>query len=135
LYVVRALLLASSTPLSAQTIRGVVSASPDGRPLENASITLLDQRGRDLGKRAVRSDSSGHFTIHAGETGTYMIRAIRIGYAPATSGAISLLLGAQVANVTLHMSPDTTKLSTVVVTGTTRLNMYELMSDVGLTFA
>jgi hypothetical protein len=29
------------------------------------------------------------------------------------------------------MSPDTTKLSTVVVTGTTRLNTYELMSYVG----
>jgi hypothetical protein len=124
-------LAVASAPANAQSVRGQVIDKATSRPLDNAIITLLTSRGADLDKPPVRSDLQGRFTIHAGDMGTYKVRATRIGYAPLVSPEIRLAVGGQVANLTLNMDPDTTKLSTVAVIGTARLNTYELMSHVG----
>jgi hypothetical protein len=117
--------------IQAQTVRGTVTDESTRLPLASAIITLLDDRGSAGSRRQVRSDSLGRFTVHAGELGRYQIRVTRIGYRPLTSPTIALNSSAQVAEVTLGMTADTTRLGTVTVTGTTRLNTYELMSYVG----
>ena len=117
--------------LSAQTIRGVVVADSTNLPLASAIITLLNSRGQDAGKPAVRSDSLGRFTIHAGDIGRYRVRATRIGYQPVTSGNLTFQFGGHVHDVTLVMSAAPTKLGTVTITGTTRLTNLELLSHVG----
>jgi hypothetical protein len=123
--------IATSSVASAQSIRGVVVDDSTKRPLESAVVTLLNNRGVDLGKPPVRTDSLGRFMLHAGELGRYQVRVTRIGYQPLTSSNISLSFGGQVANVTLNMAVAPTRLGRVVVTGTTRLTNADLMTHVG----
>jgi hypothetical protein len=125
------LVLLGAAPVHAQTLRGVVVDDSTKRPLQGATVTLLNNRGVDLKKPPVRTDTLGRFTIHAGEMGRYQVRVQRIGYQPLTSQNINFSFGGQVHNVTLNMSPTATKLGTVIITGTTRLTNTELMSAVG----
>ena len=125
------LIALSTSTAAAQTIRGVVVDDSSKVPLSSAVITLLNNRGAEIGKPSVRSDSLGRFIIHAGDMGRYQVRVTRIGYQPLTSGNISFGFGGAVANVTLNMTAAATKLGRVVVTGTARLTNAELMSHVG----
>jgi hypothetical protein len=116
--------------VDAQTVRGTVVDAVSGTPVQSAQITLLDALG-NTHRGPVRSDSAGRFTIHAGGEGTYQLRAMRIGYRPATSGRITFVFGGQVAEANLRLTADTITLSTVAVGAVTRLQMPELMSYVG----
>jgi hypothetical protein len=115
--------------LDAQTFRGTVSDVSTKRPLENATVALLDAQGRDLGRLA-RTDAAGRYHLHAGVAGSYTIRVTRLGYEPLSS-QVTRLLGGQAVTIDFAMAAVSVKLGSVVVTGRTRLNRDELMSTVG----
>jgi hypothetical protein len=116
---------------AAQSIRGTVVDDSTRKPLESAVVTLLNNRGVELGKPPVRTDSLGRFILHAGELGRYQVRVTRIGYQPLTSGNIALSFGGSIANVVLNMTVAPTRLGRVVVTSSSRLTNAELMTHVG----
>ena len=121
-----------SLPLAApaQTLRGNVVEDVTRNPLDNALITLLDSRGREMGQVRTRTDSSGRFIVHGPAPGRYSLRVTRIGYSPLTSDPIDLF-GGDVANVTLAMSSVPQRLGSVTVSAKGRIGTYELMSAVG----
>jgi hypothetical protein len=119
------------SPLMAQTVRGVVVDDSSKAPLDGALITLLNTRGAEAGKPAVRSDSLGRFIIHAGDMGRYRLRVTRIGYSALTSDDIELTFGGRIVEVTLGLTAAAARLGTVVVTSTRSLTRNELMSYVG----
>ncbi len=124
------LALVVAAPAGAQTFRGTVLDDSTKRPLEAATLALLDASGKDLGRPPVRSDSLGRFVLHAGTTGRYAVRVSRIGYAPLTSATIELV-GGGVAVLNLTMSAVQQKLGAIVVTERRRLTRFELYSDLG----
>ncbi len=122
--------LAISSTAGAQTFRGVVLDDSTKRPLESAMLTLLDSKGVDMGRAAVRSDSAGRFVLHAPAPGKYSLRVARIGYAPLKSVTVSFQ-GGEAVTMNLAMSAVLQRLGTVVVTDRRRLNGNELLSDLG----
>jgi hypothetical protein len=120
-----------ATPALAQTFRGTVVEDSTRRPLDGATVTLMNARGADLRRPPVRTDSLGRFTIHAPDLGRYQVRVTRIGYEPLTSQTINFNFAGQVHTLNLTMSSVPTRLGTVVVAGTTRLTNSELLSYVG----
>ena len=126
-----ALFICAAKVAAAQTMRGVIVDDLSKVPLPGAVITLLGARGEDVRNPSVRSDSLGRFTLHSGDIGRYRVRVTRIGYQPVTSATISFSYSGQVHEVTMGMSVVATRLGSIVVTGTTRLNNYELLSHVG----
>jgi hypothetical protein len=119
-----------TSAVGAQTFRGTIIDDETMAGLGNALVTLLDSRERELRGALSRSDSAGHFVLHAPAPGRYSISVTRIGYGPLRSSPIDFV-GGMVVNLNLRMSSLPQKLGTVVVTGTRRLNSYELLSDLG----
>jgi hypothetical protein len=79
----------AAPPLHAQFVRGMALDAESGRPVADASITLIVERtGR--AETTVRSDSLGRFAMTASEPGGYRLRVQRIGYKEATSGLLVL---------------------------------------------
>jgi hypothetical protein len=124
-------LLGGGNVLAAQTFRGTVVDDSSKVPLRDAIVTLLTNRGVEVGKPPVRTDSLGRFTLHAGEMGRYQLRVQRIGYQPLTSPVVNFSFGGHVHVLSLEMSAAPAKLGKVVVTASTRLTNTELMSYVG----
>jgi hypothetical protein len=130
-YFMLALAPAAVVPVTthAQTFRGVVVDDSTKRPLENATVSLLDVDGRDMG-RSARTDSTGRYVLHIGVTGTYRIRAVRLGYQPLASDA-TRFFGGEAVGLDFAMSVVPQRLGTVVVTERRRLNRDDLLSTVG----
>jgi hypothetical protein len=68
-----------SASASAQTVTGVVRNGASGEPVADASVTLLDDRGRV--QRGWLTEADGAFTLAAPRAGTFKVRAGARGYA------------------------------------------------------
>jgi hypothetical protein len=90
---------------------------------------LVDDAGAEVLPGA-RSDSTGSFVLHAARAGTWRVKASRIGYAPVTSDAVTLAVGA-LAIVRLRMTTLAQQLVPVEVVERRQLNAAELMSASG----
>ena len=79
-------LTAAPQPLVAQYVRGVVVDSA-GTPLNGVVVFLIDSVST-VAARSL-SDERGEFSMRLVERGTFRLRAMRIGYTPVTSEALS----------------------------------------------
>ncbi len=105
-------MLLCAAPLRAQTgsVTGRVVDGQTGRPIATAQVVIT---GTSLG---VLVDAEGHFRIDNVPVGTREIRAIRIGYQPAT---VTVTVGAgNPASVELRMTETAIALDEIVITGT-----------------
>ena len=80
------LLLLAVTPAAAQEIRGRLLEDATGLPIEAAAVTLVDEKGVDLG--TVLTDSAGQFLLRLPTGGRYTLRAERLGYESVTGGPL-----------------------------------------------
>lgn len=82
------LLLGVGPALSAQAVRGHLIGATSGYPIAGGLVLLADTSGHELGRTATGTD--GGFLLHAPEGGTYVLRALRIGYHSWTSPRFAL---------------------------------------------
>ncbi len=112
--VIGAALCYFASTLSAQgtvgTISGVVTGE-GGVPVSGVQVTLVN---RGMG---ATTDINGRFTIGRVPTGTYTIRAQRIGFAPVTQQVT--VLNSEVVSTNFSMTQVATTLTTQVVVGYT----------------
>lgn len=108
-------LLATPAALSAQqSIRGVVAQVETGDRIARAAVLLLGIDGPVHG--AALSDTAGEFEIAVPSPGKYLLRALRAGYYPTESGAITVPANA-VVEVRVNLRPDPVLLEAVTVYG------------------
>lgn len=108
--------LLASTPLSAQTVRGVL-VDDAGRPVDGTVVGLYPAGGG----RALAgglTDRGGRFTLSAPAPGRYLVRAERIGYRP-VSAEVELAAG-ETAEVRLATAVRVFVLDPVEVTADSR---------------
>ena len=85
-------MLAGARCAIAQSVHGsVVTAS--GEPISGVVLLLVDTMS-NLTTRAL-TDSAGSYTVSARAPGVFVLRTLRIGFAPAASGPIPLRTGEQ----------------------------------------
>jgi hypothetical protein len=78
--VVTAMLALSAARAAGQTVRGTVVDGASQRPLQGASVTLLNDAGEARAK--LRSDEAGAFSVRIGSTSrAYWVRVEHPGYA------------------------------------------------------
>jgi len=82
------------TEISAQTVSGTVREAGSGRALATALVTLVDQSGVRAAATVSRAD--GSFSLAAGSSGVYGLRARLIGYEEVVSEPFELARGATV---------------------------------------
>jgi hypothetical protein len=75
---------------SAQTARGLV-VDEAGRPIAGIVTLLLDSASNSVGRTL--SNDAGEFSLRGASSGTFRVRALRIGYRPVMSGPIRLQTG------------------------------------------
>jgi hypothetical protein len=95
--------------LSAQDVLVEVVELSNGRPIVGASVSLLDDHGNSL--LGNFSDQGGHTVLPAPRSGTYVVRADKVGYD--TWNSVILHLTGEPIHVRVGMSP-TRNPSTVV---------------------
>jgi hypothetical protein len=122
-------LLSAAAPLVAQSIRGTVVDEGSKLPIASVLVRLIDDAGLEL-PPGVRSDSLGAFIVHAPRTGTWRVRATRIGFSPVTSEPVSLSVGA-LAVVRLRMTTVAQQLLPVQIVEQRQMTANELMSTTG----
>jgi hypothetical protein len=109
--------LVAAGPTAAQSVQGRVTEPGTGQPVSGAVVLLLDERGDRVS--ATLTDAQGGFAVRARTAGTYSLRAERVGYATATSPALSLGAGME-AERSLVLEPRQVVLEPLLVTGTQR---------------
>lgn len=97
-----ALLLAAPSALGAQEVRGRLLREPDGAPLVEALILLIDDLHRERARTV--TSASGGFALKAPADGRYRVRVQRIGQRGWESAPLELAASG-VAQVSLHV-PD-----------------------------
>ena len=129
--VVGMILCAWAPTAPAQTIKGVVLEDSTSLPVDAAQVSLLNERGEELAITiTTRTGPTGAFALNAPRPGAYRVRAIRIGFQPATSEVIRLEF-AEVVTVRLRMTVASQRLATVAVTERRRYSNPELTSTMG----
>ncbi|HEY0024279.1 MAG TPA: carboxypeptidase-like regulatory domain-containing protein [Longimicrobium sp.] len=104
--------LVLGVPLHAQSIRGrVVDAAGEGVP--EASVVATGGGGRQQG---VRTGADGAFVLALRGPGVYRLNVMRTGYAPATSGEITVS-AAEAVEVAVRVAAQPLGLEAVTVTG------------------
>jgi hypothetical protein len=78
----------ATTALAAQSIEGHLLDGVTREPVPEGIVSLLAEDGRVLNR--VEADSVGFFSVVAPGTGSYYLRAERIGYATKTDGVFDL---------------------------------------------
>lgn len=114
---------------AAQTIRGRLVDDSSGAAVAGASLILLNEEGREVG-RAVRSADDGTFRIHASGAGTHRLRARRIGYAPVTTDDIQAGIG-ELVTVEIRLARVTQVVAPVRIVARAQLPLRDLMSSDG----
>jgi hypothetical protein len=103
-----ALLALAGEPLGAQVIEGRVVESRSGRPLSNATVTVLDAEGHSVGMAG--TDARGEFRVRLSAPGRYTLRTDAIGYLTSRSGMMNLREGREVYRTvglrTARQTPD-----------------------------
>ena len=74
---------------SAQTIRGSVVDGANGAAVPGVVVLLIDAAGTVVAKAL--TNESGGYRLSAGNSGSYRVRTLRIGFRPVVSDAIALL--------------------------------------------
>lgn len=118
-FVVALLLVPAALP--AQEILGRLIDPGTGEPVAGASITLLDPSS----ERAVGgslTDDGGYFRIRAPASGSYVLRADRIGHASTFSDEVVLGAG-EVVEVELEAAVEAVSLEGIEVTGDRRCDI------------
>jgi hypothetical protein len=85
--------LVCSAGARAQTIRGVVVDATD-RPVAGVVVFMLDSTSAVVARAL--SGEGGEFRVAASRAGSYQLRTMRIGYRPATTDPMVLLLGGEI---------------------------------------
>jgi hypothetical protein len=102
------LLALAGQPLGAQVIEGRVVEARGGRPLSNATVTVLDAEGNSVGMGG--TDARGEFRVQLSGPGRYTLRTDAIGYLTSRSGMMNLREGREVYRTvglrTARRSPD-----------------------------
>src|SRR5688500_4504700 len=86
-------LLISATLMGAQTVRGRL-VLPAGVAVPPGLLVELVDSANNVVARAL-STSNGSFTLRGSGAGTYRVRALRIGFRPSISAALTLAAGEQ----------------------------------------
>jgi hypothetical protein len=115
--------------LDAQSIKGIVVDASTVRPIADALVTLVDPVGQDIFP-AARTDSAGGFVLHAGASGSYRVRVVRIGYQPLTSAVFPLGLS-EIVSVRMPLATVPQRVTAVEVIGRRQLTLSELNSPLG----
>lgn len=120
-----ALLIASATPASTQTVEGTVVDDESGVPMETVEVSLLASNDSIVGRYV--TDENGRFVVRMPDVGSYRLRARRIGYEASTSDAFALAPGqAALAELRLQLDPVLLDPLETVVQGQNRV-----LADVG----
>jgi hypothetical protein len=98
-------------------IAGRVLDDETGRPVAGVTVTLLTSR--DLRAARARTDSTGHFHLRVPQADGFHLRAERVGYRPATSGAITVMPDDTV-QVELRLSTEAVLLAPLTVVAASR---------------
>jgi hypothetical protein len=80
----------SASRLHAQAVQGRLTDLLTGQPSVGALVLLQDSTGRQVSKTV--SSAEGRYRLRAGTPGSYLVRVLRIGYAP-FSGPVVLEQG------------------------------------------
>lgn len=105
-------MLSAWSVADAQEIRGAIRSENDLNPIDGASITVIDERERELGQSV--TDSLGLFVLPVPRPGDYRVRVERIGYASFTSATVSLA-GAEVVRVEIRLSESAVSLDAITI--------------------
>lgn len=109
-------ILGTTSPAHAQTVRGLLTERDSGTPIEGAMVWLLDARGRRTG---ALTDSLGRFFLRAPAAGRYTALAERIGYVDAASDTFDV--GAdEFVDVRIDAEPRAIPLAALVAEGDQR---------------
>ena len=103
-------------------IAGRVVDDDTGRPVAGVTVTLLSSR--ELRAARALTDSSGHFHLRVPQADGFHLRAERVGYRAATSGAITVMPDDTV-QVELRLSTEAVLLAPLTVVAASR----QLMRD------
>jgi hypothetical protein len=113
-------LLALSSALEAQVVRGVAVEVADGAPIAGGTVVLLDAGDARAG--AVLTDGEGRFRLQAPAPGRYRLRLERIGFGAHFSPSFDLAAG-EVREQTLEVRSVSVQLAGVQVTGRRRCDV------------
>lgn len=109
-----AALLAAPSAAQGQRVRGQVTGSDGGRPLEGVVVHLSDDEGEEVA--GTFTDAGGRYRLEAGRPGRYRLSAGRIGYATHRGELFRLQLGGVVER-DLRLEAEGVELSGIQVTG------------------
>jgi hypothetical protein len=115
--------------LEAQTVRGEITDRVTGRLVHGAVVLLLDGADRTVAQGI--TDARGQYRLVSDAPGAFRVRALRIGFRPATSQSFTLAAGAELTLPPLR-SGDPVALDTIRVVGR---NSCSSLSDTRITFA
>jgi hypothetical protein len=107
-------LLAATSPLAAQTIRGRVLDATTGDPVPQAGVTVLTPEQRTAGR--ARTAADGTFSVELRAPGTFRLRGERAGYQASTSQAVEVAVR-ETVEVALRVSPQALQIEPLTVTG------------------
>ena len=113
-FIAVAALLAATSALLGQQVRGNLVADSSGRPVPSAIVELLDSSGVAVVQTV--SSGDGRFALTAPRPGSYRIRVRRIGF-KSTLGDLETLAAGRVATITLRLPALTVTLAPVEVVG------------------
>src|SRR6185312_1183956 len=103
---VMAVVVACATASAQGTIRGSVTAV-DGRPAPGATVHVV---GTQLGAIV---DSSGMYRVNGVPAGTFMVRVLRLGFAPDSASVV--IANGRVVQHDVQLHPSAEVLGSVVV--------------------
>lgn len=87
-----------ASPRDAGTVRGRV-ASPDGNPVERASVSVLPVNAQNGSSRTTTTDATGLYELTGVPAGEYRVRASRAGFPPVEYGQRTALQQGRIVRI------------------------------------
>jgi hypothetical protein len=106
-------LLAFTSPLTAQVIRGTVLDAKNDRPVPMAAVQLMDGDRNSL--LVAMSDSLGRYALVVPDSGAYFLVAQRFGYEDMVSPLLAIS-GSRAYDLDLELRPEPLGLGEITVT-------------------
>jgi hypothetical protein len=107
----------TTTARRRQGISGRVLDDSTGRPVPGATVTLMTLRERGVARTV--TDSSGYFHLRVPHADGFLLRTERLGFRPATSGALTVTPG-DTAEVEVRVSTTSVLLAPLAVVAASR---------------